>query len=138
MQVNDALNLVREKFTAEAQGLTEGEVADKYQDAFSDYPVTMEVATHIFAVQLIQHNMAQQMQAQQQAAAQTAGPAGWRSPKLIRLIKLVSTTFSPAACSRFALRGPVNPQIVLREGSCYETAYHDVAVCGVHINVVGQ
>ncbi len=76
MQVNDALNLVREKFTAEAQGLTEGEVADKYQDAFSDYPVTMEVATHIFAVQLIQHNMAQQMQAQQQAAAQKQAEQG--------------------------------------------------------------
>lgn len=70
MQINDALNLVREKFTAEAQGTTEGDVADRYQDAFSDYPVTMEVATHIFAVQLIQHNMAQQMQAQQQAAKQ--------------------------------------------------------------------
>lgn len=70
MQVNDALNLVREKFAAEAQGTTDGAVADKYQDAFSDFPVTMEVATHIFAVQLIQHNMAQQMQAQQQAAKQ--------------------------------------------------------------------
>ena len=76
MQVNDALALVREKFTAEAQGQTEGEVADKYQDAFSDYPVTMEVATHIFAVQLIQHNMAQQMQAQQQAAAQQQTQGG--------------------------------------------------------------
>jgi len=74
MQVNDALNLVREKFTAEAQGLTEGEVANKYQDAFEQYPVTMEVATHIFAVQLIQHNMAQQMQAQQ-AAGQEGGEA---------------------------------------------------------------
>jgi len=75
MQVNDALNLVREKFTAEAQGLTEGEAADKYQDAFGDYPVTMEVATHIFSVQLIQHNMAQQMQAQQQAQAGEGGEA---------------------------------------------------------------
>lgn len=76
MQVNDALNLVREKFAAEAQGTTDGAVADKYQDAFSDYPVTMEVATHIFAVQLIQHNMAQQMQAQQQAAKQAQEQGG--------------------------------------------------------------
>ncbi len=72
MQINDALNLVREKFTAESNGQTDGEPATKYQDAFGEYPVTMEVATHIFAVQLIQHNMAQQMQAQQQAA-QTDG-----------------------------------------------------------------
>lgn len=70
MQIKDALNLVREKFNAESGGQTDGEVADKYQDAFSDFPVTMEVATHILAVQLIQHNMAQQMQAQQQAAQQ--------------------------------------------------------------------
>ena len=73
MQVNDALNLVREKFTAESTGQTAGEAADKYQDAFGAYPVTMEVATHIFAVQLIQHNMAQQMQAQQAAAGQGEG-----------------------------------------------------------------
>jgi len=75
MQVNDALNLVREKFTAEAQDQTTGEAAEKYQDAFGDYPVTMEVATHIFAVQLIQHNMAQQMQAQQQAGGAEGGEA---------------------------------------------------------------
>ncbi len=75
MQINDALNLVREKFTAESNGQTDGEAADKYQNAFGDYPVTMEVATHILAVQLIQHNMAQQMQAQQQAA-QTGEQAG--------------------------------------------------------------
>lgn len=70
MQIKDALSLVREKFTAESNGQTDGEAADKYQDAFSDFPVTMEVATHVFAVQLIQHNVAQQMQAQQQAAQQ--------------------------------------------------------------------
>ncbi len=73
MQVNDALNLVREKFATEAKGEITGEAAEKYQDAFGDYPVTMEVATHIFAVQLIQHNMAQQMQAQQQAAKEQGG-----------------------------------------------------------------
>jgi hypothetical protein len=75
MQINDALNLVREKFAAESGGQTSGEAADKYQDAFGDYPVTMEVATHIFSVQLIQHNMAQQMQAQQQAAGTGEGAA---------------------------------------------------------------
>ena len=74
MQINDALNLVREKFTAESSGTTDGDTADKYQNAFSDFPVTMEVATHILAVQLIQHNMAQQMQAQQQAG-QAGGDA---------------------------------------------------------------
>ncbi len=67
MQVNDALNLVREKFTAESNGETAGDVSDRYQNAFSEFPVTMEVATHVLAVQLIQHNMAQQMQAQQEA-----------------------------------------------------------------------
>lgn len=67
MQINDALNLVREKFNAEAKGDKAGDVSDRYQDAFSDFPVTMEVATHILSVQLIQHNMTQQIQAQQQA-----------------------------------------------------------------------
>ncbi len=75
MQINDALNLIREKFAAESKGLSTGEAAEKYQDAFGDYPVTMEVATHILAVQLIQQNMAQQMQAQQQAAGQGDGQA---------------------------------------------------------------
>jgi len=78
MQVNDALNLVREKFTAEANGDTSGDVTQRYQDAFSDFPVTMEVATHILSVQLIQHNMAQQMQTQQQGGAEggDAAPGG--------------------------------------------------------------
>ncbi len=75
MQINDALNLVREKFTAESNDTIDGEAAEKYQNAFSDYPVTMEVATHIFSVQLIQHNMAQQMQAQQQAGQPAADDA---------------------------------------------------------------
>ena len=72
MQVNDALNLVREKFTAESKGDSSGDVTQRYQDAFSDFPVTMEVATHILSVQLIQHNLTQQIQAQQaeQAAKQ--------------------------------------------------------------------
>lgn len=70
MQINDALTLVREKFAAESKDDTSGDVSERYQDAFSDFPVTMEVATHILSVQLIQQNMAQQMQTQQQAAKQ--------------------------------------------------------------------
>jgi len=70
MQINDALNLVRAKFTSESGGDAPDDAAQRYQDAFSEFPVTMEVATHILAVQLIQHNMAQQMQTQQQAGAE--------------------------------------------------------------------
>ena len=65
MQLNDAINLVRDKFMAETQGQSGGDIADKYQDAFADYPVLMEVATQIFGVQIINQNIQQQMAQQQ-------------------------------------------------------------------------
>ncbi len=66
MQLNDAINLVRDKFVAETQGQLEGEAAERYADAFADYPVMMEIATQIFGVQIINQNIQQQMAQQQQ------------------------------------------------------------------------
>ena len=74
MELQHAINLVREKFTAESQDQTDGDVVDRYADAFEQYPVLMEVATHIWAQQLIQQNIARQLaQRQQQEGGQTPG-----------------------------------------------------------------
>ncbi len=67
MQLQEAIQIVQAKFMAEAQGKTEGDEADRYQDAFADYPVMMETATQIFAAQIIAQNIEQ---AQRQAHAQ--------------------------------------------------------------------
>lgn len=56
MHIQEAINLVQAKFVAESQGQTDGEAAEKYQQAFSDFPVLMEVATYIFAQGLITQN----------------------------------------------------------------------------------
>ncbi|WP_428388591.1 hypothetical protein [Mucisphaera sp.] len=78
MQLQEALNLVQQKFQAESKGETSGEAADKYQAAFADYPVMMEVATHIFGSQIILQNAQQQAARAQQAAqaATTGAPIG--------------------------------------------------------------
>jgi len=67
MQLQEAIQIVQAKFMAEAQGKTDGDEADRYQDAFADFPVMMETATQIFAAQIIAQNLEQaQRQAQQQ------------------------------------------------------------------------
>jgi hypothetical protein len=78
MHIQEAINLVQAKFVAESQGQTEGEAADKYQAAFSDFPVLMEVATYIFAQGLITQNyQAAIRKAQEEGKAPgPGGPAG--------------------------------------------------------------
>ncbi len=81
MQIQEAINLVQAKFMAESKGETEGDVAEKYADAFSNFPVMMEVATYIFAQGLITQNYqaaiqrAQREQQEKGAAAPPAAPA---------------------------------------------------------------
>jgi len=71
MQLQEAIQIVQAKFMAEAQDQTEGAEADRYQDAFADFPVMMETATQIFAAQIIAQNLDQaQRQAQQQQEQQ--------------------------------------------------------------------
>lgn len=84
MQLQEAIMLVQAKFNAEAQGQTGGEETTKYEDAFDQWPVTMEIATQFFADQIIQQNYearkAAAIQAAQQQAAE-AGEAGGEAPK---------------------------------------------------------
>jgi hypothetical protein len=80
MQLNDAVNLVKDKFMAEARGETDGPAAEKYHDAFEQFPVMMEVATQVFGVQIIQQNIAQQMQRQQGGGGEAGGGVGGAGP----------------------------------------------------------
>lgn len=66
MHIQEAINLVQAKFMAESKGEAEGEAADKYSDAFAQYPVLMEVATYIFAQGLITQNYQAAIQRAQQ------------------------------------------------------------------------
>ncbi len=66
MQLPEALQIVQNKFQSEVQGQTEGEAADKYAEAFDQFPVVMEVAAAFFADQIIQQNY----EARKQAMAQ--------------------------------------------------------------------
>ncbi len=76
MVIQEAINLVQAKFMAESKGETEGEVADKYAEAFSNFPVVMEVATYIFAQGLITQNYQAAMQRAQREQAQRDPGAG--------------------------------------------------------------
>lgn len=76
MHIQEAINLVQAKFMAESKGETTGEVADKYQDAFSDYPVLMEVATYIFAQGLITQNYQAAVRKAQEEQAKKGGQGG--------------------------------------------------------------
>ncbi len=75
MQLNDAVQLVQAKFNSEGQGNPNGPELKAWQDAHAQFPVMMDVATQIWADQIIrmneqaarQHAMQQQMMAQQQA-----------------------------------------------------------------------
>jgi hypothetical protein len=70
MQLQEAIQIVQAKFMAEAQSKPDGPEADRYQDAFGDYPAMMEVATQIFAAQIIAQNIEQAQRAAQQQQAQ--------------------------------------------------------------------
>lgn len=81
MQLNDAVQLVQAKFNAEGQGRADGPELKAWQDAHTQFPVMMDVATQIWADQIIRMNeqaarqyaMQQQMMAQQQAMAAAQG-----------------------------------------------------------------
>lgn len=75
MQVQEAINLVQAKLAAEAKGETEGDVADRYQSAFADYPVMMEVATIIIAQGLITQNYQAALRKAQAEQAKQGGGA---------------------------------------------------------------
>ena len=79
MQLNDAVQLVQAKFNSEGQGNPDGPELKAWQDAHAQFPVMMDVATQIWADQIIRMNeqaarqyamqqQQQQMLAQQQAA----------------------------------------------------------------------
>lgn len=73
MQVQEAINLVQAKFVAESKGETDGEVAERYQSAFADFPVVMEVATIIIAQGLITQNYQAAMRKAQEQQDQHGG-----------------------------------------------------------------
>ncbi len=66
MQLQEAIQIVQAKFMAESKGNSEGDEADRYQDAFADFPVMMETATQIFAAQIIAQNIEQSQRNTQQ------------------------------------------------------------------------
>jgi hypothetical protein len=52
MKIAEALRLVKDKYFDEEKGTTTGEIADKYRNACSQYPVLMATAQHIWANEL--------------------------------------------------------------------------------------
>lgn len=85
MQLQEAINLVRQQFIAEAQP-PNGEHADKlkeirraYNEAGGSHPAMMAVAHQIWAEELVAQNKLRAQQAQAAAAAGGA-PAGAPAP----------------------------------------------------------
>lgn len=76
MQLQEAINMVQAKLKAETEGQTEGDAADQYHDAYENYPVMMEVATHIVAQGIITQNYHAAMQRAQQEGGQEAVAPG--------------------------------------------------------------
>jgi len=76
MQLQEAIQLVQQKFQAETQGQTEGQAVDAYHDAFEKFPVLMEIATQVLGVQIIQQNIVRQVQAKQEAEGGDASAEG--------------------------------------------------------------
>lgn len=75
MHIQEAINLVQAKFMAESKGEMQGEAAEKYADAFEQFPVMMEVATYIFAQGLITQNYQAAIQRAQKEQAARGGAA---------------------------------------------------------------
>ncbi|MEO0586811.1 MAG: hypothetical protein AAF078_04145 [Planctomycetota bacterium] len=73
MQLQQAIQLVQQKFAAETQDKTEGPEVDAYHEAFEKYPAMMEIATQVIGVQIIQQNIVRQVQAKQQAEGGEGG-----------------------------------------------------------------
>ena len=75
MQLQNAIDIVQEKFMAEAQGTNDESINKRYFDAFDNCPAMMETATQIWAAQLIAQNIQQQEMAAEAAQQQEAGEA---------------------------------------------------------------
>ncbi|QDU34824.1 hypothetical protein KS4_29000 [Poriferisphaera corsica] len=75
MQLQEALNLIHQKFVNESQGKEEESVSAKYFEAFEKFPAVMETASQIFAAQIIAQNIQQQ-----QAAGQGEAPSPIQTP----------------------------------------------------------
>ena len=58
MQLNDAVQLVQAKFNAEGQDRADGPELAAWQQAHAQFPVMMDVATQIWADQIIRMNEA--------------------------------------------------------------------------------
>ena len=81
MQLQEAVQLVQQKFVAETQGKTDGPEMDAYTDAFEKFPVMMEVATYCWSDQIVQQNYEQRKQqaikqAQENAQQEGGAPQG--------------------------------------------------------------
>jgi hypothetical protein len=51
MTLADGIYLVRQKHLEERDGRTAGPITDKYQQALANYPATMAIAHHLFALE---------------------------------------------------------------------------------------
>ena len=81
MQLQDAINLVRQQFIAEAQP-QDGEHASKlkeirraYNEAGGSHPAMMSVAHHIWADELVKQNIARAQAAQAKGAEGSSAPS---------------------------------------------------------------
>lgn len=74
MQLQEAVQIIQQKFVAETQDKSEGPELDAYQAAFEKFPVLMEVATYAWADQIVQQNYeVRKQQAMKAAQEQQAG-----------------------------------------------------------------
>lgn len=75
MQLQQAVEIVKQKFIAETQDKMEGPEFDAYTDAFEKFPVMMEVATYCWADQIVQQNYEARKQQAIKQAQENAGEA---------------------------------------------------------------
>ena len=75
MQLNEAVQIVQQKFMVESQGKVDGPELDAYTDAFEKFPVMMEVATQCWSDQIIQQNYEARKQQAIKAAQEQAQEA---------------------------------------------------------------
>lgn len=76
MQLNEAVQIIQQKFAAETQDKTDGPELDAYQSAFEKFPVLMEVATYAWADQIVQQNYEARKVAAMKAAQEKAQADG--------------------------------------------------------------
>lgn len=77
MQLQDAIQIIQQKFMAETQGQLEDPIHEKYADAFDNYPLVMEVAQAAFADEIIQRNY----EARRAMAEKAQAASGEKAPE---------------------------------------------------------